>query len=490
MAAAPLLAVAAFAVLVLALTVAPGPGAGEMSGRHLAVVALGGLALAAACLWQTEGVPTESFSGALRRDGLSMGFGGLSLGAAAIACLLALAYVQDQRLAAGEFFALILLGTAGMLLVAMAGSTVVLFLGIEIMSLAAYVLAGYRQEAQRSAEAALKYFIFGAFASAFLLMGIALLYGETGLRPSGRPSFLLSAVAEIFAQGPSALGLFGAGLVMAGLAFKLAAVPFHMWAPDVYEGAPTPVAAFMAVGIKAAAVAAMCRVVGALMPATGAPEGHLLGALEGLACLTMLVGNLLAMRQSQVKRMLAYSSVAHAGYLLLGVLALAAQPSGNAQASIVFYLIAYGAMTSGAFAVVMAWERHGERSGGLSLEGMAGVAHRHPGMGLAMTLFLVALAGLPPTGGFVAKAGLFMAAIDAGHISVVVLAALCSCLGAAAYLRVLVSIWLPRGRGATPCLTSPWLSWGVGLCVLVVLGTGILPGLPVEATRRLLAAWP
>jgi NADH-quinone oxidoreductase subunit N len=288
----------------------------------------------------------------------------------------------------------------------------------------------------------------------------------------------------------AALGWVGAVFVISGLAFKVAAVPFHMWAPDVYEGAPTPSTGFMAVGVKAAAFAGLCRLVGATLlgGGQGGTETAVLG-IETLAVITMVVGNLLAVRQTQIKRMLAYSSVAHAGYLLVGVGAFIARPESVAMEALAYYLFGYAAMTLGAFGVVLAFERREDRRLDLPIDRLTGAAHRYPALGLAMAVFMFGLAGIPPTAGFFGKLSLFTAAIDAGRVAAVVVAVLASAVGAFYYLRVTVVMYMRGAEGQETRVESAWLAAGLWVCAGLTLVVGVLPEQYFAFARRVLAGW-
>ncbi|MBI3178421.1 MAG: NADH-quinone oxidoreductase subunit N, partial [Deltaproteobacteria bacterium] len=397
---------------------------------------------------------------------------------------------NEHEQSQGEFLALTLLSTVGMLMLAMAGDLMTLFIGIETMSLAVYVLAGYRRGSRRSQEAALKYFVYGAFASGFALFGIALIYGEVG-RVLGTPGVGFDVVGQAYTgQAPSALGWIGAAMLAGGLAFKIAAVPFHMWAPDVYEGAPTPAAGFMAVAVKAAAFAGLCRfAAAAFLRKEGATETAI-QVFEVLAILTMVAGNFLAVRQTQLKRMLAYSSIAHAGYVLVGVAAFIANPKGVALEAIAYYLIGYTAMTLGAFGVVLAFERREDRRLDLPIERLAGVGHKYPALGLAMALFMFSLTGVPPTAGFFGKLALFGAAVEAGRVAVVVIAVLASAVGAYYYLRVTVVMYMRAMASEERRIESVWLASGLFLCAALTLVIGLLPERYFAFARALLDAWP
>lgn len=488
---APLWMTAVAAAAVLLLTVAGGHKRANLApqgGNHLALVSLAGLAVAGWWLYTHTGT-ASAFSGALIVDGLGATFGLTAVVGSFLGVLLANAYLDEHELSHGEFFALMLLSAVGMLMVVMAGELMTLFIGIETMSLGVYVLAGYRRTSRRAQEAALKYFVYGAYASGFLLFGIALIYGAVG-RVTGNPGLGFAAISRAFSQTEAVgtLGWAGAALVFSGLAFKIAAVPFHMWAPDVYEGAPTPSTAFMAVGIKAAAFAGLARFVGATVLAGGATE-TLIRAFEVIAILTMVIGNLVAIRQTQIKRMLAYSSVAHVGYALLGIIAWLAEPSSAGLDAVAYYLFAYTAMTLGAFGVVLAFERRDDRRFDLSIDRLAGVGHRYPALGLAMVLFMFSLVGVPPTAGFFGKLSLFYAAVEAGRVSVVIVAVLASAIGAYYYLRVLVVMYMNADDTTEQRVRSPWLAAGLWGCAGVTLVVGLLPDIYMGFAQRMLTGW-
>lgn len=492
---APLWITAAAAAAVLLLTVSPGhKRKASPDGSHLAVVSLAGLA-AAAWLLATHDGATSLFSGAILVDGVGIVFGLTSLVAAFIGILFAAAYLREHRLSHGEFYALILLTAVGMLMLVMAGDLLVLFIGIETMSLGVYVLAGFRRASRRSQEAALKYFVYGAFASGFALFGIALIYGVVlgaGKFEATREATALafSEITQAFAVGSvSPLGWIGVAMVFGGLAFKVAAVPFHMWAPDVYEGAPTPSTGFMAVAIKVAAFAGLCRFAAATLLAGSDATETAVQMFELLAILTMVVGNLMAIRQTQIKRMLAYSSIAHAGYVFVGIAAFVAEPTTAAIEGIAYYLFGYTAMTLGAFGVVLAFERKEDRRLDLPIERFAGVAHRYPAFGLALALFMFSLAGVPPTAGFFGKLALFGAAVEAGRIAVVIVAVLASAVGAYYYLRVTVVMYMRASDTEERRVESVWLGAGLWACAAVTLVAGILPETYFAFAKQLLAGW-
>ncbi|HTP51352.1 MAG TPA: NADH-quinone oxidoreductase subunit N [Anaeromyxobacteraceae bacterium] len=390
----------------------------------------------------------------------------------ALSVLLGRGWLERRGIERGEYYALALFGTSGMALLGMATDLLLAFIAIEVMSLAVYALAAYPRRGQRPSEAAFKYFIIGSFASALFLYGSALVYGATG-------TTLFSGIG----RGGGALLATGLALVLAGLAFKVAAVPFHAWTPDVYEGAPTPVTAFMAAGVKAAAFALLARGFLAMVAGTSVGTGAQLGGVLGLlAVLSMVVGNLFALPQRNVKRMLAYSSIAHAGYLLVGVLAAGSQPSRQSGISaVLFYLAAYAVTVIGAFAVVTALERvtpspDVEAANPWDLSRFAGLAKSRPGLAFAMAIFMFSLAGVPPTAGFVAKFAVFQAAVSARAYGLAVVGVLTSVLGAYYYLRVVVAMYMGPARDGEEAEHAPVpMAVAIALAALAVVALGVGP---------------
>jgi NADH-quinone oxidoreductase subunit N len=481
---APLLVVSAGACVVLLLAVA----GRSQDGAHIPAVAILSMAVAGIALARQSG-STSLFSGAVVVDGLATLFGLTALLGAGLTVALAVGFLREHEQAIGEFCALATLGAAGMLVVVCAGDLMSVFVGIEIMSIAAYVLAGYRRDSRQSQEAALKYFIYGSFASGFVLFGIALLYGEMG-RLTGTPGVGLGTLREAYASAGalSATGASAVALVVAGLSFKVAAVPAHMWAPDVYEGAPTPSSALLAVGIKAAAFAALCRFV----VATCAGPDLRLGATQAIAVLavaTMFLGNLMAVLQTQIKRMLAYSSIAHAGYVLVAVAALVRAPSAATVAAIAYYLLGYTLMTVGAFAVVVAVERRASRTLDLSIDSLRGLGPAQPALGICMAVFMFSLAGVPPAAGFFGKLGLFSAAIEADLTGVVIAAVLASAIGAYYYLRVLVAMYMQADTTDRWVSQSPWVRAVLAGCAVATVLLGVLPEGYLQFARTALSGW-
>ena len=437
----------------------------------LAGVALVGLATAAgAALWLwAGGSGAGGFGETLRADRYALFFALLLIAATALTILLSVDFLRLHALPAGEYYALMLLSTSGMVFMAAANDLIVIFLALEIMSVAVYVLVGMLRQEVRSNEASLKYFLLGAFATGFLLYGIAFFYGATG---STRLDVVAQAVAR---DGLTPFLLLGLALVLVGFGFKVALIPFHVWTPDVYEGAPTAVTAFMAVGVKAAAFAAFVRVfAGALVSVAASWTG----VLWVLAALTMTVGNVGAVTQRNVKRMLAYSSIAHAGYALVG-LVTATKVGG---AALLYYLVVYAFMNIGAFGVLIALGRRGEPNE--MLADFAGVGFRQPVLGLTMAVFMLSLAGIPPTAGFAGKFYLFSAAVDAGYVGLAVIGVLNSVISVYYYLGVLVQMYMAEGtRPIDAPATRPYLLATILVAGVATLLLGVFPSGAMELAR-------
>ncbi len=434
----------------------------------------------AATLWVIPASP--EFQKMAVADGLGR-FASIAIGiAAALAALLAIARAEDFTKHTGAYNALLLLATARMQAMTIAADFLTLFLGLEILSLALYILVGFDRRDARSGEAALKYFLLGAFASGFLLYGIALIYAATGTTSLAA---LQGAILPMSVSLPFAPLLpIGVGLLLVGFGFKVALVPFHMWTPDVYQGAPTPVTAFMSVGTKAAAFAALLRVLTSLI----SHEQPWLLALAGLSILTMTLGNLAALRQTSIKRMLAYSSIAHAGYLLTG---LAAGNQTGAEGAL-YYLIAYTFMNLGAFAVVLAVQRRTE--GDVTGERFAGLAARKPVLAALMAIFMFSLAGIPPLAGFFGKLYVFKGAVDAGMWWLAAVGVLNSAIGAYYYLRVTVSMYMSDSAEAAASqsdIPGPvWATIAIAAAGTVVLGLWQYPWIQsITQAVATLAPW-
>jgi len=414
----------------------------------------------------------ELFGGMFVHDGFTVFFTLLFCAVGVMAVLLSWDYVKRTRINQAEYYALLLSATLGMVIMAASNDLITIFLGLELMSLSLYVLVGFRRSHLESNEAALKYFLLGAFASGFLLYGIALLYGATGTTN-------LSRMAAFLSESPlrsSHLLVAGGLLLLTGFAFKVAAVPFHMWTPDAYEGAPTSVTAFMAAGAKAAGFAALLRFG---LRAMGGVPGEWTPILTVVAILTMTVGNVTALLQTNLKRMLAYSSIAHAGYVLVAV--VAGGPEGASAA--LFYLAVYSFMNLGAFGVLTVMGRGGQER--VLMADMAGVGFRQPLLALAMTVFMVSLAGIPPTAGFMGKVYVFGTALKAGFLPLVIVGVLNSVVSVFYYLRVTVAMYMQEPQGE-----PTEVSWAVpGIVALVVavaltLWWGVQAGALLEQAQR------
>ena len=467
--------VAGGCVLLLSEVALKSASRGYQAGLSVFFATFAGLAA-----WsQLSGAGRDLFGGFARLDAFGSAVAIIICFALALTSLVSQSFLREHASERGEFHALAHFAAAGMIILADATDLITLFIALEVMSLAIYALTAYLRSSARPAEAALKYFVLGSFSSAVLLYGASLAYGAAG---STRLTDIAAAV-----QGGAHLPLIYAALALvgAGFLFKVAAVPFHMWAPDVYEGAPTPVTGFMAAGVKTAAFAAIVRTLyvafGAKTFALGAPGGKgWYGAVATLAVLTMVGGNLLALAQRSVKRMLAYSSISHAGYLLVGVAAGAFGGATRAAASqaTLYYLLAYTATAIGAFTVVAALEKRG----GPEVDDDArydGLSQRDPVLAFVMAIFMVSLAGIPPTAGFTAKLFIFRSALDVGAVGLAVVGLLSSVAGLYYYLRVVVVMYMkpaPANAPAAPTrLTS--MNFGLAIAATVTLVVGIAPHL-------------
>lgn len=462
-------------------------------------VSLAGLlaaAIGSAWLWLGWNGAAEAFNGMIVLDGLRLGFTFVFLIVSALTLLVSMVWVESERLPAGEFHSLLMFATAGMMFMASAGDLVIVFLGLEILSIATYVMCGFRRTDIRANESSMKYFILGSFSSAFLLYGIALTYGATSTA-AGLPG--TTNIAEIARRLPEAqypLLLFaGAAMMLVGFGFKIATAPFHVWTPDVYEGAPTPVTAFMAAGPKAAGFASFLRVFIFAFPfvlATGssniASEIHQawLGALMVLGIATMTVGNVVAITQNNVKRMLAYSSIAHAGYAVVGFVAAGAaadiEHRDAAISAVIFYLLTYAVMNLGAFAVVQMIARAGDRR--TEVEDYSGIGFQSPWLAFALSLFLLSLLGMPLTAGFIGKVMVFRAALDQGYYLLVVIGVLNTAVSAYYYLRLIIVMFF---RERTTTWDAPRVPASIAVVlVLTILGVfylGLFPGRVINALQ-------
>lgn len=474
----PLVAIFAAALLVLVVDVAQDtPSRSTSLGLTVAgLVVAAGLNLAVGL---QISAPTALFSGVVVVDGYGVFIQFVLIIAALGALLIGHDHFDRIGVSIPEVRPLLLFSLLGMMLMAISAELMMLFIAIEVMSIALYVLCAVNRSNEASVESAFKYFILGAFSSAILLYGIALIWGATGTTQ-------LAGVAAWLAKGHTIMGspmmAAGVAMLLVGLAFKVAAVPFHMWSPDVYQGAPTPISAFMATGVKAASFAAIGRV---LFSALVLGHGEWVDAMVWLAGLTILVGNIAALVQDNLKRMLAYSSISHAGYLLMAVVAVS--PKGGVAANpqlggVLFYLLSYTLMTVGAFAVVSLLARDGEEDA--SVDSLAGLAGRHPWIAAGMTVCLLSLAGIPPTMGFIGKFYLFTAAINGGLIGLAVVGAIGGAIGVYYYLRPIVVMYMhPAADEPAPLAVNLPAMGALALGAGAMLALGVVPGPVVDWCR-------
>jgi NADH-quinone oxidoreductase subunit N len=435
----------------------------------LTVVGLAATAAAIAVVWGSP--PLEARAGIYTVDHLSLVLKLAAVGIAVLATLFAPGYLVVRRLPLGEFNAILLFSTLGIFVLASSADLITLFLGLELMAMPAYLLTGFHKTDRFSNEGGLKYFLLGSFASAILLFGVAWIYGVTG-------STVFSEIADVLAGGlMNGAVLVALGFLTVGATFKVAAVPFHFWTPDAYQGAPTPITGFLSVGPKLGAFALLLRLFG---EALGPLRADWLDVFVVLAVVTMTFGNVVALTQTNVKRMLAYSSIAHTGYILAGLAAFAAATTPEAATAaieaVVFYLVGYSVMNLAAFAVVGMLQRDVRRYGGLA--SFAGLASRQPALAAAMTVLLLSLTGIPPTVGFFAKLYVLLVTVNTGLVWLAVAIALNAALAAFYYLRVVVYMYM-RDPEAEPAEVERSRVGRLALVVSVigVLLLGIFPGI-------------
>jgi len=446
-------------------------GQGRGSGQETGLLALAGLALAAVANgWLYSGVSEDGTAAMIAVDRFRLFANWVIMLGAGFSIVISLPYVARQRLQAGEYYSLIIFAAVGMMFMAAARDLMIIFLGLELMSIGVYALAGFNRRDRRSAEAGLKYFLLGAFASGFLLFGIALLYGATG-------GTNVHAIALAVRDGTAAGALMapGVALLAIGFAFKVSAVPFHMWVPDVYEGAPTPVTAFMAAAVKTAAFVAFLRV---FLVGLEGLQAEWSPVLWWISAITMVSGNVVALVQSSVKRMLAYSSIAHGGYLLVALVAA----NDTAVSGLLFYLLVYTIMTIGAFTVVVTVGNQSEANA--RIEEYGGLGWRKPVLGVLMTVLLLSLAGFPGTAGFIAKYHLLLGAAESRLWVLSVILVLTTVVSYWYYLRVAWYMWMkeaPAGAdSADPDITPFATRVVLVVSVAVILLAGVFPGAALE----------
>jgi NADH-quinone oxidoreductase subunit N len=430
--------------------------------KPLGIIAIVGiLAGLSATAYQTS-FYGNAFYSTIRVDTFSVFFHVVVLMIALVVTLSSLDYLEVQRIRSGEYYALILFGSVGMMLMSSAVELVLIFIALEISSISTYILAGMRRRAAESAEASLKYFLLGSFATAFFLYGVALVFGATHTTN-------VYGIARYLQGQPSTLAYLAVGLMFVGLAFKVGSAPFHVWTPDVYEGSPAPVVALMSTGPKAAAFAVLLRV----LFATGAPGWFWMIWVS--AVLSMTLGNIGALVQQNVKRLLAYSSIAHAGYILVAF----ASSQQVGVSAVIFYLASYAAMNVGAFAVVSHFASAGEKY--VTLDDYAGLGRRSPILAAILTIFLLSLIGIPVTGGFFAKFYVFQAALKSNLVGLTIIGVMNSAIAAYYYLRVIVYMYMKDERTDAPVARIPaGLGIGLAISLIATIYLGVLPSRVLE----------
>jgi NADH-quinone oxidoreductase subunit N len=454
---APVLILSAFSMTVIVLDLF-----GGKNKALLVFVSLVGLFLTGLSAFAKSSLPVYSFNNSYVVDHLSVFFIIIFTVSSALAILLSVDYNRREGIKVGEYYSLILFCTVGMIVLASASDMIMIFLGIEIVSLPLYVLAGIRRGDMKSNEASLKYFLLGAFATGFLLYGMTMIYGGTG------STNLLEIAASIKSSNgvTNPLMILGVVLLVIGFGFKIASVPFHMWAPDVYQGAPSPVTAFMAVGPKAAALAAFLRVFSEALPELSGSWDTLLIII---AVLTMFFGNLGAIVQTNIKRLLAYSSISHVGYLLIAVIV----KGSMGGASLLFYMLTYTFMIFGVFGIIILVGKKGNEN--LEIEDYSGLGFKHPILALSLTVLLLSLGGLPPFAGFIAKFYIFSAAINEGFVTLVIIAVLNSAISFYYYLKVIVFMYMKEPEQEFSISLAPMTLLVVTISVIATIELGIFP---------------
>ncbi|MDH5605528.1 MAG: NADH-quinone oxidoreductase subunit N [Anaerolineae bacterium] len=428
---------------------------------------LAALGLLAALVFTVKqvGIEADAFVGMLVIDGFSIFLNALVLLSGLVSIALAYNYLKRMGIERGEYYVLMLFSISGMMLMSMAADLIVVFLSLELLSIPLYILAAFAHPKEASEEAGMKYFLLGAFAGGFILYGIALVYGATGS----------TGLTQIYAAAQNGLEnplffLIGAALILIGLGFKVAAVPFHMWTPDVYEGSPTPVTAFMAVGAKIGGFAALLRIFIVAFPSISDDLAPVIG---GIVALTLVVGNTAAIAQRDIKRLLAYSSISHAGFILMAFVPFGDENvQQNVAAAALFYLMAFAVTSFGSWAVVQTLEQ--AEGKGLALEDYAGLGKKYPALALAMLVFMLSFTGVPPTLGFAGKFFLFRTVLEGGYIGLAVLGVLTSLLSAYYYLRVVIIMYMQTGSpkvNREPLLNAVTAVSAVGTVVLFFTAT-------------------
>lgn len=448
---------------------------------------LSALSLVAAIVVSVQQFGTPSlalFNGMMVVDDYSRAFNLIFILSALVTIMGSLRYLDKEALQYPEYYLLILFSTIGMMWMTSSIELITLFIGLEIMSLAVYTLVGFRRADRRSNEAAMKYFILGAAASAILLYGSALVYGATGTTK-------IREVMSLIQSNPQAMSLMfliGIGLIIAGFLFKIASVPFHMWMPDVYEGAPAPVTGYMTTAVKAASFAIFLRVLVSLgygKVFSDQIQQNLHHVIWVVSVLTMVIGNVIALTQTNLKRMLAYSSIAHTGYLLIGF--LSGYRSDQGFAPVIIYLASYAAMNLGAFSILSILSSKADS--GVNLHDLSGLSRRHPLLAFAMAVFMFSMAGVPPTGGFFAKYLLLYSAVQSGEITLTIIGVLCSAISVYYYLRVLVYMYMREPAAESRSIAIPiGAAAALAIMVIVTLQLGLMPTSILNAAKVAVAS--
>ncbi len=438
-----------------------------------ALLAVVGMAIALGFVLAASGSTILGWNNMVVLDGFSSFLQVIFLVSGMAAVALAYDYIQRMQINHGEFYVLMMFSMAGMMLMSQAYNLLMVFVALELLSIPLYVLVGFARTKLESEEASLKYFLLGAFASGFVLYGTALVFGATS-----HLDFVGIAAVVKAGSANTVLFLIGSALLLVGFGFKVAAVPFQMWTPDVYQGAPTPITAFMSVAVKAAGFAALMRVFLVLFPGFSA---QLTPILWVMAALTMIVGNVVALAQNNIKRMLAYSAIAHAGYLLMAFVAFGnGEVVRNSVASMLFYLVAYGLTSIGAWGLVVLIEH--EYGKGLMLDDLAGIGKKYPWLGVAMLIFMLSFAGVPLTMGFWGKFYLFRTAVQAGFIGLAIIGLLTSVASAYYYLRVVVYMFMKPGEPKLQL--NSWVTFVIGVAALAVVLLSLVPWTILELASR------
>ena len=449
-------------------------------------LALGGILFAFAANLLVFNNNGDAFSGLYRADAFTGMLNIVILGAAALGVLLSMDYLKRAGIERGEYYALMLLSVVGMMVMGAANDLIVVFVALELLSIPLYVLTAFRAPELKSEEGGMKYFILGAFSSAFFVYGAALIYGATGT--TQLDGVFASISAALAGEGQAlALLLLGSGLILVGLGFKVAVVPFHQWTPDVYEGAPTPLTAFMSVGSKVAGFAALLRIMVVGLPTLVVNVGDAAAAWQTtvwlIAAATLILGNFVALAQTNIKRMLAYSSIAHAGYILMAVAAAGTPEVANmAVQSALIYLLAYMFTNIGAFAVALGIEK--DDGTGTDLKDFVGLSRSRPLLALMMAVFMLSLTGIPLTGGFIGKFFVFRATLEAGLVPLAIIGVLTSVVSAFYYIRIVVNMYLTDGSGDPAVGATSRVNWATYIAFAGTLLIGVLPVLVTALSDR------